>query len=56
MRSLIKNNGTMCLSVMYYNARSLFPKIDDLRANVMSHKPDVVCNVETWLSGDIADQ
>ena len=45
----------MCLSVLYYNARSLFPKLDDLRANVMVKKPDVVCIVVTWLSEDISN-
>ena len=45
----------MCLQVLYYNARSLIPKLDELRANVASLKPHVVCVVETWLSGDISD-
>ena len=45
----------MCLSVLYYNARSLFPKLDDLRTNVMVKKPDVVCIVEIWLSEDISN-
>ena len=55
MTACNKNNGTMCLSVLYYNARSLFPKLDDLRANVMLQKPHVVCIVETWLSEDITN-
>ena len=40
---------------MYYNARSLIPKIDVLRANVLHHKPDLVCIVESWLSPDITN-
>ena len=43
------------LKILYYNARSLSPKIDELRANVLFHKPDLVCIVETWLSEDITD-
>ena len=49
-------SSTMCLQVLYYNARSLIPKLDELRANVASLKPHVVCVVETWLSEDISDQ
>ena len=48
-------SSTMCLQVLYYNARSLIPKLDELRANVASLKPHVVCVVETWLSEDISD-
>lgn len=45
----------MCLSVLYYNARRLISKLDELRANVASQKPHVVCIVETWLSDDVTD-
>ena len=40
---------------MYFNARSLLPKIDDLRAEVLSKNPSVVCVVESWLSRDVLD-
>jgi len=40
-------------SVLYYNARSLFPKMDCLHALVSIHKPDTICIVETWLCPDI---
>jgi len=41
-------------SLLYYNARSLFPKMDCLHALVSIHKPDAICIVETWLCPDIA--
>ena len=40
---------------MYYNARSLYPKLDELRAQLLIQKPHLICIVETWLSDDIAD-
>ena len=40
---------------MYYNARSLLPKIDELRALSMTVKPHVICIVETWLDESIQD-
>ena len=38
---------------MYYNARSLLPKLDFLRVLCSTHTPDCVCIVESWLSNDI---
>ena len=43
------------LNILYFNARSLLPKIDELRVICETTKPDVVCIVETWLDGDISD-
>ena len=40
---------------MYFNCRSLIPKLDELRAICQANKPDTVCIVETWLSTDIFD-
>ena len=40
---------------MYFNARSILPKLDDLRLMCISEKPDVVCIVETWLCSDITN-
>lgn len=40
---------------MYFNCRSLIPKLDELRAVCQANKPDIVCLVETWLSADIFD-
>ena len=43
------------LHILYYNARSLLSKLDELRATVTLEQPHIVCIVETWLSPDIAD-
>ena len=40
---------------MYFNARSLIPKFDELCLLVETHQPDIVCIVETWLDHDISD-
>ena len=42
-------------SVLYFNCRSLLPKIDELAALCAANKPDVVCLVETWLSADVVN-
>ena len=36
-------------------ARSIVFKIDDLKANCLLYKPDIVCIVETWLGSDVLD-
>ena len=43
------------LTILYYNAIGLFPKIDELTALCTLHNPGIVCVVETWLSSDMAD-
>ena len=43
------------LTILYYNARSLFPKIDELTTLCTLHNPGIVCVVETWLSSDMGD-
>ena len=43
------------LHVLYYNARSLLPKLDELCTTVTLEQPHIVCVVETWLSPDITD-
>ena len=45
-------SGTNQLS---YNARSIFPKLNYLTAVCCELHPDIVCIVESWLSGDISD-
>ena len=44
-----------CLNILYYNARSLLPKMDELRALVDIQQPHIVRIVETWLSCEILD-
>ena len=46
---IIPNNQ---LNIVYYNARSLLPKIDEITE---TESPDVTCIVETWLSNNISD-
>jgi len=43
-------------TVVYYNPRSLIPKMDELRIIVESQRPSVICVVETWLSEEVSDQ
>ena len=43
------------LSIMYLNARSIRNKIDELRAAVEEHSPDIIGVVETWLSDKFFD-
>ena len=38
------------LKILSFNARSLFPKLDDLKLLCLSHSPDIICITETWLS------
>ena len=38
---------------MYFNARSLLPKIEELRALTLIHKPHLICIVESWLDKQI---
>ena len=43
------------LSIIYYNARSLIPKIDELRGIAEAKHSDIICIVESWLSDEIQD-
>ena len=43
------------LRILYFNARSLYPKFDELCAQYDMEKPDVVCITETWLCEDIIE-
>jgi len=44
------------LRILYFNAGSILPKLDELRTLCAMDSPDVVCIVETWLDGEICDQ
>ena len=48
-------SGMNELSILYCNARSILPKLDNLTAICYVLNPDIVCIVESWLSGDISD-
>lgn len=44
------------LKILYYNARSILFKLDDLTAQAICFSPDIICIVETWLCPDIMDK
>ena len=49
-------NSLSCLpNIIYCNARSLKPKIDELQAIVDNNKANIVSVSETWLDSDIPD-
>ena len=43
------------LSLFHFNARSLLPKMPELRTVINSHKPDIIAVTETWLTNAIPD-
>ena len=43
------------LSILYFNARSLLPKFDELAATAEALQPTVICIVETWLSDQVTE-
>ena len=47
--SVINNSG---IKFLYFNVRSLLPKIDDLRLVCSLYSPHVICIVESWLDMD----
>ncbi len=38
---------------MYFNCRSILPKLDELATLCSADNPDIVCLVETWLCDDV---
>ena len=42
-------------SLLYFNVRSLLPKIDELRIICSLSNPDIICIVEFWLDSTIDD-
>jgi len=49
------NHNLGKLSVLYYNAWSVLPKLDNLAATCLTCSPDIVCIVESWLCSDISE-
>ena len=43
------------LKILYYNARSIVYKIDELSTNCSLYYPDIVCITETWFNEDVLD-
>ena len=42
------------LTILYFNARSLLPKLDYLTLSISIYHPHVICVVETWLSSEVS--
>ena len=51
----MSNNCCLNIKLLYFNVRSLLPKIDNLRTICNLYSPDIVCIVETWLDNTILD-
>ena len=49
------SRNKLLLTILYFNVRSLIPKIDNLRILCSIYSPDVICVVESWLDTDIDD-
>ena len=47
--------STLSLTIFTFNARSLLPKLDELRAMCSNYSYDIIGVTETWLSSDILD-
>jgi len=43
------------IHILYFNAHSLLPNIEELRALCPTNSPDIVCVVETWIDNSILD-
>ena len=41
---------------MVLNARSIFNKVDELKAHIEIYKPDIIFVTETWLSENIPNE
>ena len=50
-----KNNVPTIPTILVCDIRSLFPKIDELGCVINLNSADVICVIETWLSGKISD-
>ena len=52
---MYSNRKSNQFSVLYFNARSLLPKLDFLRVSCVLHSPNCNCIVESWLNSDISN-
>lgn len=53
--SSLSSAAPVCPSIYLTNARSIFPKMDDLRASISIYGADVVIITESWLNDDVSD-
>ena len=42
-------------NILYFNARSILNKLNDLEVLVSDKKPDIVCVTETWANDKISN-
>lgn len=42
-------------SILLFNARSVFPKLDDLKVRASKFSPDIICVTESWLDATTSD-
>ena len=49
----IRTKQERSLRLIYFNARSLISKIDDLNCVIDSYSPDLILVCETWLNSSI---
>ena len=47
--------GGRLLKILYFNARSIKMKMEELKVMVEEKKPDIIAIVESWLNEDIVD-
>jgi len=51
--SVDANGSTLNMNLLYFYARSLYPKLDTLKAECIVHKSYIVCITETWLDDNV---
>ena len=49
------NSAKHDINILYYKARSLFPKIDELQFECANRRPDIVCIVESWIDNSVTN-
>ena len=47
------SEGNACFNILYLNARSILPKLDELHVLFLVNNYKTICIVESWLSNDI---
>lgn len=50
---LLASHGN--LNILYYNARSLLPKLSELQLVAKTYSPSIICVTESWLNHEITD-
>ena len=47
--------NSKCFNILYFNARSILPKLDELKVLAEDNNPDVICIAESWLCQEISN-